>query len=151
MNDIVVFGAGKIGSAVAKLLAHSGDYRVLIADQDERALARLPKLEYLQTRVVDVSKPAQLKAAMRKKKAALSACSFTANPGIARAALEGGLSYFDLTEDVETTRAVKAVSRKARAGQIFMPQCGLAPGFVSICAHALASQFDKLDEVRMRV
>ena len=32
-----------------------------------------------------------------------------------------------------------------------MPQCGLAPGFISIVANDLARRFDKLDEVRMRV
>ena len=28
MKDIVVIGAGKIGSTIARMLAHSGDYRV---------------------------------------------------------------------------------------------------------------------------
>jgi saccharopine dehydrogenase-like NADP-dependent oxidoreductase len=32
-----------------------------------------------------------------------------------------------------------------------MPQCGLAPGFVSISAHELTMGFEKLDEVRLRV
>jgi saccharopine dehydrogenase-like NADP-dependent oxidoreductase len=32
-----------------------------------------------------------------------------------------------------------------------MPQCGLAPGFVGIAAHHLAKQFDKLDEIKLRV
>jgi saccharopine dehydrogenase-like NADP-dependent oxidoreductase len=81
----------------------------------------------------------------------ISALSYRFNPGIAQAALEAGLSYFDLTEDVETTRCVKAISAAAAAGQIFMPQCGLAPGFISIVAHHLTQSFDTLDTVRMRV
>ncbi len=32
-----------------------------------------------------------------------------------------------------------------------MPQCGLAPGFISVAAFDLASRFDRLREVRMRV
>jgi saccharopine dehydrogenase-like NADP-dependent oxidoreductase len=32
-----------------------------------------------------------------------------------------------------------------------IPQCGLAPGFISIVAADLASRFDRLDSVRMRV
>ncbi len=32
-----------------------------------------------------------------------------------------------------------------------MPQCGLAPGFISIVAHDLAKDFDSLDSIRMRV
>ena len=33
----------------------------------------------------------------------------------------------------------------------FIPQCGLAPGFITIVAHDLAKGFDALHEVRMRV
>jgi saccharopine dehydrogenase-like NADP-dependent oxidoreductase len=46
---------------------------------------------------------------------------------------------------------VRHIAGAARPGQIFMPQCGLAPGFVSIAAHHLTRDFDRLDEVRMRV
>jgi saccharopine dehydrogenase-like NADP-dependent oxidoreductase len=77
--------------------------------------------------------------------------SFAFNPGIAKVALENGCSYFDLTEDVQTTRATRALSGSASPGQIFMPQCGLAPGFVSISAFDLARQFESLLEVRLRV
>jgi len=61
------------------------------------------------------------------------------------------VSYFDLTEDVQHTEAVRAAAEKARPGQVYMPQCGLAPGFVGICAHHLAKGFEKLDEIKLRV
>ncbi|WP_225974751.1 saccharopine dehydrogenase family protein [Arachidicoccus ginsenosidivorans] len=32
-----------------------------------------------------------------------------------------------------------------------MPQCGLAPGFISIAAYDLCQQFDSLQSVRLRV
>jgi saccharopine dehydrogenase-like NADP-dependent oxidoreductase len=51
---------------------------------------------------------------------------------IALSALEAGVSYFHLTEDVETTRRVRELASQAAAGQIFMPQCDLAPGFIGI-------------------
>jgi len=65
--------------------------------------------------------------------------------------LDAGLSYFDLTEDRDTTAAVRGYAEQAESGQIFAPQCGLAPGFVSIAAFDLARQFDRPEEVRMRV
>jgi saccharopine dehydrogenase-like NADP-dependent oxidoreductase len=65
--------------------------------------------------------------------------------------LKAGVSYFDLTEDRETTQEIMAIAKKAKAGQIFMPQCGLAPGFISILANDLCKSFDKLDSVKMRV
>ncbi|WP_435017913.1 saccharopine dehydrogenase C-terminal domain-containing protein [Tundrisphaera sp. TA3] len=151
MYPVLLVGAGKIGSAVAKFLADTGDYDVRVIDVDPESLGRLEGEANISTDIVDVMDPAQLAGAMAGRKAVLSAVSFAQNPILAAAALEHGLSYFDLTEDVETTRIVRGFSERARPGQIFMPQCGLAPGFVSIAAYALAEQFDSLSEVRLRV
>ncbi len=151
MHRVLLLGAGKIGRAIAQLLGHSGDFEVVVGDVDPQALARLKDLPNVRARAVDVADAAALLQAMHDRQSVLSACSFAVNPGIARAALAAGASYFDLTEDVATTRAVEEVAASARAGQIFMPQCGLAPGFISIAGHHLASRFDRLDEVRLRV
>jgi saccharopine dehydrogenase-like NADP-dependent oxidoreductase len=86
---------------------------------------------------------------MEGREAVVSALPFYLNVRVAEAARAAGLHYFDLTEDVETTRAVKTVA--GGADTAFMPQCGLAPGFVSIVANDLARRFETLDAVRMRV
>jgi saccharopine dehydrogenase-like NADP-dependent oxidoreductase len=151
MHRVLLLGAGKIGRAIAKLLGHSGFYDVLVADVDERALTRIASVPNVTTRRVDVTSQGDLIAAMQGRQSVLSACSFSVNPGIAQAALTAGVSYFDLTEDVATTRAVAELARRAKPGQIFMPQCGLAPGFIAIAGHHLTKDFDKLDEVKLRV
>jgi saccharopine dehydrogenase-like NADP-dependent oxidoreductase len=151
MIRVLLLGAGKIGCAIARLLADSGAYQVRLADVNERALARLAGRPGIETMRVDVGDDASLRAAVDSMQAVVSALSFHANPRVAAAALAAGASYFDLTEDVETTRAVRACADQAKLGQIFMPQCGLAPGFINIMAHDLAKGFDDLDEVRLRV
>jgi saccharopine dehydrogenase-like NADP-dependent oxidoreductase len=151
MHRVLLLGAGKIGQAIAHFLSASGGYEVLVADADGRAIDRLSGMPAVTTMQLDAANPAALLAAMRGCDAVLSALSFDMNRAVARAALEAGCSYFDLTEDVATTRFVKALAEEARDGQIFMPQCGLAPGFVSIAAHELTTRFDRLDEVRLRV
>jgi saccharopine dehydrogenase-like NADP-dependent oxidoreductase len=150
MTDIILLGAGKIGRMIARFLADSGDYRVRLCDADTDALARVthPKVE---TRHVDAANPLALADAMRGRSIVVSALSFKLNPTVAEVAADLGLSYFDLTEDVETTRRVRAVAATARPGQIFMPQCGLAPGFITILAGHVLTWFDKLDTVRLRV
>ena len=60
-----------------------------------------------------------------------------------------GLHYFDLTEDVAVTDAVRKLAEGAE--QVFAPQCGLAPGFISIAANELIQHFDKLNSVKLRV
>ena len=151
MIPVLVLGAGKIGGAIAKLLSSSGDYDVLVGDVDEAALKRLANLGKAKTAKVDVASGPAIRKLMKDRKAVISACSFNLNSGIATEAAEGGLSYFDLTEDVETTKVIRNIAKKAKPGQVFMPQCGLAPGFVSIAANHLTKEFEKLDEVRMRV
>src|SRR6185503_2426470 len=37
------------------------------------------------------------------------------------------------------------------ATHAFMPQCGLAPGFISVVTHDLMTHFETLDHVKMRV
>lgn len=151
MHKVLLLGAGKIGNAVAKFLSESGDYDVLVGDINEESLHRVHEGSGAKTLKLDSSNAKELSKAMKGRNSVLSALSFSLNPGVAKAALHAGLSYFDLTEDVATTRAVKDVSRSAKSGQIFMPQCGLAPGFVSIAAYHLTRDFEKLDNVRLRV
>jgi saccharopine dehydrogenase-like NADP-dependent oxidoreductase len=151
MHSVLLVGAGKIGTAIARFLSASGDYDVLVADQDQQALNRVGKIADVQLMQLDVGNPAALSRAVSGRQSVVSAVSFNVNPTIAQATLEAGASYFDLTEDVATTKAIRKIAKQASKGQIFMPQCGLAPGFVSIAANHLAQGFERLEEVRLRV
>src|SRR3990172_5035012 len=151
MRQVLLLGSGIVGRMIARFLVDSGDYRLRVADVDADSLGRLREHVEVDTVQLDAANPQQLDAAMSGCDAAISALSFRFNPGIAQAALRAGASYFDLTEDVETSRAVREIAKSARPGQVFMPQCGLAPGFISIVAHHLTKSFDRLDTVFMRV
>lgn len=151
MHRVLLLGAGKIGRMIARFLVDSGDYDVLVGDADDQALERLGKQSGAATIQIDVNRDDDLSTALSGRDSVISALSYYHNPRVAAAALTAGASYFDLTEDVSTTRQVREVADKAGEGQIFMPQCGLAPGFISIVANALVGQFDEIDTVRMRV
>jgi saccharopine dehydrogenase-like NADP-dependent oxidoreductase len=151
MHRVLLLGAGKIGRMIARLLVDSGDYRVIVGDVSPAALERIASRVGVQTRPADVESPADLADALAGCDSVISALSYFYNPRVAEAALAAGVSYFDLTEDVATTRRVREIAARSRDGQIFMPQCGLAPGFISIVAQHLTHRFEKLDSVRMRV
>jgi saccharopine dehydrogenase-like NADP-dependent oxidoreductase len=152
MHRVLLLGAGKIGRAIARLLVDSGDYAVVVGDASADALERmLDRVPGVEVRQVDVASPPQVARALSGCHAVISALSYFLNPVVAEAALSAGVSYFDLTEDVATTRRVREIAAQAADGQIFVPQCGLAPGFISIVAQHLTKQFDSLDAVRMRV
>jgi saccharopine dehydrogenase-like NADP-dependent oxidoreductase len=150
MHNILLLGAGKIGRMIARLLVESGDYDVQVGDAEQESLRRLRERVDVQTLTIDATDEAAVQQALVGRDAVVSALSFHFNPRVARAALTSGASYFDLTEDVATTQSVRETAATAAAGQIFMPQCGLAPGFVGIIARHLTEQFEELTTVRMR-
>jgi len=151
MRKVLLLGAGKIGRMIARFLSASEDYDVLVGDGDQQALGRIGKQSKVETVLIDAGNPEQLAQALKGRDAVISALSYLHNPVVAHAALVSGASYFDLTEDIATTRRVREIADSARPGQIFMPQCGLAPGFVSIVAQRLTESFESLDKVHMRV
>lgn len=149
MQDILLVGAGKIGSMIADFLARSGDYRVTVADHSADAVRRLEASAPIETLVLDVKDKAALLSAVDGKFAVLSAAPYSITPLIADAAKASGAHYLDLTEDVKSTRHVRALA--ADATSAFIPQCGLAPGFITIVAADLIKDFDALHDIKMRV
>ncbi|WP_095090603.1 saccharopine dehydrogenase family protein [Mesorhizobium sophorae] len=149
MKDVVIIGSGKIGSTISQLLADSGDYHVTVVDRSAEQLSEIESGPALSTAYLDITDEAALCALLSGKFAVLSAAPFQLTVGIATAAAKAGVHYLDLTEDVESTRQVKRIAETAKTA--FIPQCGLAPGFISIVASDLAGKFDSLDSVRLRV
>ncbi len=121
-----------------------------LADND---LSRAKKIAALFPRVeahhVDLNVPSSIDLILRGSNAALSALPFYCNRVVAAAAVRHRVHYFDLTEDVETTKYVTKLAKKAPC--VLMPQCGLAPGFISIAAAHLATQFQTLNSLKLRV
>jgi saccharopine dehydrogenase-like NADP-dependent oxidoreductase len=156
---ITLLGAGHIGQTIARLLADSGDYDVTVVDRSAEALSKLQsaatagasKLQSasIKTQQADTADAGALLQALRGQDAVINALPYHLATLAATAALEARCHYFDLTEDVAATRAIKTLATNASTA--FMPQCGLAPGFIGIVAHHLAQSFDSLHEVKMRV
>ena len=149
MKDVVVIGAGHIGSTIAAFLSAVGDYRITVTDRSADALAAIGALPRVEHKVLDIADAAGLRALLKGKFSVLSAAPYHLTYLVAEAARDAGAHYLDLTEDVATTRKVKALAEGAASA--FIPQCGLAPGFISIVAADLARHFDVLHDVRLRV
>ncbi|MEQ8639684.1 MAG: saccharopine dehydrogenase NADP-binding domain-containing protein [Alphaproteobacteria bacterium] len=148
MTKVLLVGAGKIGSAILDLLGETGDYTVTVIDRSEPALSRLQSRARA-VKAVDVSDESAVRAAMAGHDAVLSAAPFHLTQTVARAARAEGLHYFDLTEDRESAHAIRDIAQGAET--TFAPQCGLAPGFISIVANDMARGFTSLRNIYMRV
>ncbi|MBI1890420.1 MAG: saccharopine dehydrogenase NADP-binding domain-containing protein [Burkholderiales bacterium] len=150
-TKLILLGAGKIGDAILNLLSHSGDYDVTVADRDAERLEHVRAAEFpgVKTVEADLTDKHAVAERISGHDVTLSACPFFLTPVIASAAKLAKSHYFDLTEDVESTRVVKQLAENADTA--FVPQCGLAPGFISIAAADVASRFEMLRDVHMRV
>src|SRR3990167_1814051 len=144
MHNVLVMGAGKIGSLIAFLLARSNDYSITLADNKENnphahQLQSIPDLKYIQ---LDATNTHQVSAFLKKNQieAVISSLPYYCNIPLATVAASLDVHYFDLTEDVETTRRILELTDKPTES-IFVPQCGLAPGIISVITHHLMQQF----------
>ncbi|CCD36386.2 Saccharopine dehydrogenase and related proteins [Candidatus Paraburkholderia kirkii UZHbot1] len=145
---VALVGAGLIGQSVAHLLHETGDFEIVAFDRDENALALLDS-QGIPTRRVDLADTPALRQALNGFDALVNALPYYLAIKVASAAKAAGVHYFDLTEDVRATHAIRAIAEDSELA--FMPQCGLAPGFIGIVAHALAKRLDDVREVKMRV
>lgn len=154
MQNILVLGAGKIGVLISGLLSESGDYRVQLADSAPgvaKEVAKAHKNTNISAFELDASDKVELTAHVHKHApvAIVSGLPYFCNVAVAEVARKEGLHYFDLTEDVTVTEAVRKLA--SGSDRVFAPQCGLAPGFISIAANELIQHFDTLRSVKLRV
>lgn len=164
MKKVLVLGGGKVGKSVGEMLLAlgRGSYQVTLADRDSASLEaaqqnfqRLStlvphKVEYA-TQVVDATDPAAVRQALQGHDYVICMLPFDLVAGVAEAANEIGVHYFDVTEDVATTEQVRAIADSGRARVALVPQCGLAPGYISIAAYELAKAFSRIDLLKLRV
>ncbi len=149
MRRIAVIGAGQIGDLIVTLLAESGDYVVSLYDASETRLAKIHEHRRVKKSRLDVENDTALRKAVSGHQVVVNAAPYHLTESIATAASQQGAHYIDLTEDVASTRAVKTLSRAGK--ETFIPQCGLAPGIVSILAADMARSFEELDTVKLKV
>jgi saccharopine dehydrogenase-like NADP-dependent oxidoreductase len=148
MRNVALVGGGKIGIAITELLAGTGDYRVTVFDRDAESLDRMPNRD-VETRRMEIGDAREFARALDGQDVVLSATPYSLTTTVAEAAKRAHAHYLDLTEDVESTRTIRRLADGAETA--FVPQCGLAPGFISIAAFDLAKKFDRLRDVQMRV
>jgi len=160
-KSVLILGAGQIGFPLARLLTKpSGIYSsytcfnenrdVHLADINEIPTKNLSKKCILHN--VDVSNVVELKAlcySIEDLGSIISCLPYHLNKEAAGLAALLNLNYFDLTEDNDVTNYIKEISKGS--DKVFVPQCGLAPGFVSIFTNNFIKDFDEIHDVNMRV
>jgi saccharopine dehydrogenase-like NADP-dependent oxidoreductase len=142
MRKILVIGMGKVGSLVGSLL----NKRFEVTGVDKLAPAvSLP----FNVETGDITDADFLDDLFVDQDAVVSCMPYNLNLPIAQAAYRHAIHYFDLTEDVATTDAIREMAKRSKG--VMAPQCGLAPGFIGIVGSDLAKKFTKLRDIELRV
>jgi saccharopine dehydrogenase-like NADP-dependent oxidoreductase len=165
-HQVVIAGAGGMGSAVGLLLRELGDFEVdlFIGDADAeraRSAAAWIREGSLQSGAVHCfhlpagGTNAEFDAALSQGEILLDCLPGKEAPRMARLARQHDLHYANLTEHVEETEEIQQIAQGASRG--FLLQTGLAPGYVNVLGHGLFQQFcrenhaESADSLQMRV
>ncbi len=154
---ILVLGAGRMGHGAVFDLIHNspGVERVTVADFDLKkaaAVAEAVGTSRVDAHHVDASNYSDVVALMGDHDSAISCVNYWHNESLSRAAIETRTNFCDLGGNNYVVDTQLALDDSAKAAGInIIPDCGLAPGMVSILAMHGAAKFDRVDEIHIRV
>ena len=154
---ILVLGAGRMGhGAVFDLIHNSPNVeRVTVADFDLKkaeAVAAAVGTSRVDVRQVDASDISSVTDLFRGHDSVISCVNYWYNVSLSRAAIQTGANFCDLGGNNYIVDEQLALDAEAKAaGVSIIPDCGLAPGMVSVLAMHGAAKFDETHEIHIRV
>jgi lysine 6-dehydrogenase len=154
--EIAVVGAGLMGRAAVYDLARDDKVSKVGLFDINLKLARQIARKYGHKKTVAGWLDAgRIQDAYRRFKpfdAVISAVTYKYNPGLTQAAIKAGAHFMDLGGNNAIVGAQFKLNGTAKkAGVVVIPDCGLAPGMVSIIAAGDLERFDKPESLYIRV
>ncbi len=154
---ILVLGAGRMGHGAVYDLIHNSPLveSVTIADFDLRKAEKIAAkigTNRVEVREIDAGNYRDVVELMRGHDSAISCVNYWYNESLSKSAIETNTNFCDLGGNNYVVDAQLALDAEAKkAGINIVPDCGLAPGMVSLLAMRGAKRFDKTDEIHIRV
>ncbi|HMW33606.1 MAG TPA: saccharopine dehydrogenase C-terminal domain-containing protein [bacterium] len=156
---ILVLGAGWMGRAVVfDLLRNHHMERIIVADANAQALKETEAfvkaendLRFL-AKKINVEDEEALKKLMSQVDTVVSAVTYKYNYKLARLAVQCGCNFCDLGGNNTIVAQELSLHDKAKKKNItIIPDCGLAPGMVSVLVADGIGQMDETTDVQIRV
>lgn len=152
----LVLGAGKMGQVICHdLLQQQSTTAVVAADNEPQHLKSLhqrfgdPRLTTVEFDAADQEQVGKL---MRPADACVGAVHYGFNVEFTEMAIETGSHFCDLGGNNDVVRRqLKLDTDARRAGVSIIPDCGLAPGMVSVLVAWGVEKWDGVDSVKIRV
>jgi len=151
-----LLGAGMMGSACAKYLLRWNDTdKLIIIEKEEEVLSKLQKdlsdsrVEWL---INGIKTDDEFVDILSDSDAVISALPYKLNLDLTKACIKAGVNMCDMGGNNDVVLSQLALDKEAKSEDItIVPDCGLAPGLANIIAAKLISEFDRCDEVHIRV
>jgi lysine 6-dehydrogenase len=154
---ILVLGAGRMGLGAVFDLVHNSPQveAVTVADFNlKRAEEVAEKVDVARVTPhhIDVSNISDVAQLMKPHDSAISCVNYWYNAELSRAAIATNTNFCDLGGNNYIVDEQLALDEEAKkAGVSIIPDCGLAPGMVSVLAMHGANRFDEIEEIHIRV
>jgi saccharopine dehydrogenase-like NADP-dependent oxidoreductase len=144
---VLIIGGGRIGLAVASLLASADGHEAEVADVTQEALDQAARRGF-RTRHLDASRRKDCVEALAGFDIVVNAAPTRLAAAIVTAAIEAGVHYVDTAED---TAPVSELAATAGHGKVILPGCGLSPGLVANLAVELVDALEGPIDMVVRV
>ena len=153
---ITVLGAGMMGRAVAfDLEKYSNFSKITVADKDEQTLQSAKfflKGKKIDFAIINVNDPKDVRKHFQHADIVISAVPYRFNYDMTKIAVETKTHFLDLGGNNDIVNKQRSLSEKAeKNGVTIIPDCGLAPGMVSVIARDIIDQMDSVDFLKLRV
>jgi lysine 6-dehydrogenase len=152
----VICGAGMMGCAIAYDLRKSKTFnQIIVIDNNQTTLndaQRFLKEYNILFTKRDASDHLQMKKMLRDADVAISAVPYHFNYDLTKLAVETKTHFIDLGGNNTVVKKQCKLSNQAKKqGITVIPDCGLAPGLVSIITRDIVEELDTVDTVQLRV
>jgi len=153
---VAVFGAGMMAKAACYDLCRNkavSHVRIITrTDKEGRALKKWLRSKKVDTHSCDVTDVACVAGSLKNFDIALSCVPYVFNYVLAKAAIASGTHFIDLGGNNAVVKKELSLHKQAKKkGVLVVPDCGLAPGLVSVFTKQFVDEFDLLSEVHLRV
>ncbi|MCJ7571404.1 MAG: saccharopine dehydrogenase NADP-binding domain-containing protein [Candidatus Thermoplasmatota archaeon] len=154
--DILILGAGMMGRAIAYDLATFSNFsKITIIDNNKKTLDNTKKFlenKDINFKKLDINNYDQLKKKFEQTDIIVSAIPYNFNYNLTKVAVDARTHFIDLGGNNTIVEKQKTLNQKAQASKVIViPDCGLAPGLVSIITRDIVSYYDSVDYIKLRV
>ncbi len=163
MANIVILGAGMVGSVMARDLAQDGardgaqggaqiaDFEITLVDRSQEALDRAASLidRPVKTTTADLSDREAIRKVIAPADIVLGAMGSTIARQALRTVIEAGKNYCDISFMPENALELDELARQH--GVTAIVDCGVAPGMSNVLAGHAASRLDPCESIEIYV